>query len=38
MAMFDAAKEAVYLINFLNDLGFPDLAHVTFFNDNQEAG
>lgn len=38
MAVTDAAKEAIYLINFLKDLGLPDLARVTIFNDNQGAG
>lgn len=38
MAITDASKEAIYLINFLKDLGHPDLAKAVIFNDNQGAG
>lgn len=38
MGLTDAAKEAVYLIGFLKELGFESLCDVTIFNDNQGAG
>lgn len=38
MGLTDAAKEAVYLIGFLKELGFESLTNVTIFNDNQGAG
>jgi len=38
MATADAAKEAVYLISFLKELGCSDLANITIYNDNRGAG
>lgn len=38
MGLTDAAKEAIYLISFLKELGFEKLGNVTIFNDNQGAG
>lgn len=38
MSLTDAAKEAVFLIGFLRELGFEKFAQVTLFNDNQGAG
>lgn len=38
MAITNAAKEALHIINFLRDLGHPELANAIIFNDNQGAG
>lgn len=38
MGLTDAAKEAIYLIGFLKELGLEKLENVTIFNDNQGAG
>jgi len=38
MATADAAKEALYLINFLRELGCSNLANITIYNDNRGAG
>lgn len=38
MGLTDAAKEAIYLIGFLKELGRDALTDVTIFNDNQGAG
>lgn len=38
MAISDAAKEALYLINFLKELRCSGLASVTMYNDNRSAG
>lgn len=37
MALTCAAKEAIHLIGFMNELGFRELAKVVIFNDNQSA-
>ncbi|KYM95345.1 Copia protein [Cyphomyrmex costatus] len=37
MGLTDAAKEAVYLITFLTELGLETMAKITLFNDNQGA-
>lgn len=37
MELTDAAKETVYLIGFLKELGFDKLTNVTVYNDNQGA-
>ncbi|XP_077277091.1 uncharacterized protein LOC143905509 isoform X1 [Temnothorax americanus] len=37
MGLTDAAKEAVYLINFLKELGLEKLTNVNLYNDNQGA-
>lgn len=38
MAISDAMKEALHLLNFLKQLGIADDLHITLFNDNQGAG
>ena len=38
MSITDAAKEAIHLTKFLNELGFSQLANAELFNDNQGAG
>lgn len=38
MAITDAAKEAMHLMSFLVELGFPELAKMVIYNDNQGAG
>lgn len=38
MAIGDATKEAMHLVSFLKDIGFPDIAQVTILNNNQGAG
>lgn len=38
LGLTDAAKEAVYLTNFLKELGFEGLTDTTLYNDNQGAG
>ncbi|XP_071569781.1 uncharacterized protein [Temnothorax nylanderi] len=37
LGLTDAAKEAVYLVQFLKELGLGDLATVTLYNDNMGA-
>jgi hypothetical protein len=37
MAITDAAKEALYLIGFLRELGCSELANVEIYNDNRGA-
>jgi len=37
MGLTEAAKEAVFLRKFLNELGFEKLSEMTLFNDNQSA-
>lgn len=38
MGITDAAKEALHLIGFLNELGCDNLANATIYNDNRGAG
>lgn len=38
MAIANATKEAMYLTNFLKELGCADLADATIYNDNRSAG
>lgn len=38
MVIAVAAKEAIYLTNFLKKLGFADLADVVIYNNNRNAG
>lgn len=37
MAIADATKEAIYLTNFLRELGRADFADVVIYNDNRSA-
>ena len=38
MCLSEAAKEAIFCISFVKELGCPELANITLFNDNQSAG
>ena len=38
MSLTDAAKEAIFLSNLMQELGFANLAKTTIYNDNQSAG